>query len=172
MLIGLARRTMIRVWGWLMPVWNGRVKQCIWSYTHGKLTTPEWEAFVVATREDLTAAPPATTMLTVTCDVTPPNANERKLLADLLRSGAADRIIAHAFVTDSRIVQGVLTALEWLAKKPYKESVFTDVREATRWLATFAPELSVTEIVLAIHASVPEPALLPALRAPPSGTHG
>jgi len=155
-----------------MPIWMGRAKDCTWSYTVGKLTTAEWGTFVATLRDELTRPPQASTILTVTHQVTPPNADQRKLLADLLRSGAADKVKAHAFVTDSRIAQGVLTALDWLVKKPYKESVFTDARDSVRWLATFSPELTVTELVLSIVAIVPEHALMPALRAPASGTHG
>jgi len=49
-------------------------------------------------------------------------------------------------------------------KKKFKESVFADAREATRWLATFTPELHVTEVVLAITAAVPPQHLMPSLR--------
>ena len=118
----------------------------------------------------LIARPPSLTMsahspmLTVTFEAIPPNASERKLLADMLRSGDADRVSAHAMVTDSALVRGVMTALDWVVKKPFKESAFADAREAVRWLATFTPELHVTEVVLAISAAVPAQVLMPSLR--------
>jgi hypothetical protein len=151
-----------------MTIWIGRVGSCTWTYGHGKINAGEWDKFIVGLRGSLTTAPQPTTMLTVTHDAVPPNAAERKLLADLLRSGAADRIVAHALVTDSALIRGVMTALDWLVKKPFKESAFADPREAVRWLATFTPDLHVTEVVLGLRAVVPEALLMPALRAPGS----
>ena len=147
-----------------MAIFTGRVANCLWTYGHGKLSTAEWEAFVSGQRRVLRSAPRPTTMLTVTHEAVPPNANERKLLAEMLRSGDADSILGHAMVTDSALVRGVLTALDWVVKKPFKESVFGDAREAIRWLATITPELRVTEVVLAITASVPPQLLMPSLR--------
>jgi hypothetical protein len=147
-----------------MAIWTGRVGSCTWTYGHGNLNPGEWDTFIVGLRRSLTTAPQPTTMLTVTHEAVPPNAAERALLAELLRSGAADKIRAHAMVTDSALVRGVMTALDWLVKKPFKESAFADPREAVRWLATFTTDLHVTEIVLGIRAVVPEHALMPALR--------
>lgn len=147
-----------------MTIWTGRVGSCTWTYGHGKINPGEWDTFIAGLRRSLTTEPRPITMLTVTHEAVPPNAAERKLLADLLRSGAADRVLAHALVTDSALVRGVLTALDWLVKKPFKETAFADPREAVRWLAGFAPDLHVTEVVLGIRAVVPEHALMPPLR--------
>jgi len=149
-----------------MPFWSGRVGNCLWSYAHDKASTSDWESYLAAHRRALTTAPRPTTMLTVVYQASPPNAGERKMLADMVR-GSADAILAHAMVADTAIARGVLTALDWLVKKPFKESVFSDVREGVRWLTTFTPELRVTEIVLAIAAAVPHDALMPDLRNPP-----
>jgi len=68
----------------------------------------------------------------------PVPATQRKLIADYMaRTTERDlaRCLSAAFVVNSAVMQGVLTAIMWLRKPTVTTEVFRDVSEAMRWCA-------------------------------------
>lgn len=126
-----------------MPVWTGAAAQCFWSYHTGARDKDGWNGFVADLASFLKQAAPGCVALTITCKTPPPGALERARIKSVLASKDAEKLRAHAFVTDSVVLRGTLTALDWVLKKPYTEKVFASPREAFEWLAAVQPSLPI-----------------------------
>ena len=142
-----------------MPIWASSFNDLYWSYQHGSFTDEEWDGFV-ADLTRLIKDKPGGGVLTIVYSSEVPSPTQRKALAAAVSD--APSTFKHAFVTDSRFSRGVLTALDWLMKKPYQERYFALPMEGINWLASELgenPDYVRTEIV----AAVPQESLWSAL---------
>lgn len=149
-----------------MALWQGRVDALFWSVHHATVTADEWDAYLDALRGllDIMSASKRGACLTLAYRVEAPNAARRKSLAAIIEGPRARWLTRHALYTDSMATRGVLTALDWIVKKPYEERAFGDPLEAIRWICESAPGVSATDLARTITDAVPASALPVALR--------
>lgn len=87
-------------------------------------------------------------LLTIAWKTPPPDGKQRKFMAELIGNGAMSKQLKrHAMVTESMLIRGVMTALNWIRPKPYLEQAFADVHSAVAWLREDAPDIDEPEIL-------------------------
>jgi hypothetical protein len=143
----------------------GTTSNCYWSYHVGEVSAAAWNRFVERGCRfivELAGRSQQGVLLTLTRRATPPDATQRKQLADALsRTPEAKRILGHAFVSDSREMLLVLKALDWLVRKPYPEQAFSDAAEAIDWLTARMPNLDARALRDAMRGAIPASSLDP-----------
>ncbi len=153
-----------------MPYWSGRTGPCWWSYFSGRLTPADWNEFLAFSRCSYLEGCPGDVILTIPFDAAPPDASMRGALTQLIEQTREDnRITHHAFVTPSRRLFLINTAVNWVVTKPYMEKTFSDPVEALTWLERMNPSSSAHDMMSAISNSVPEDACWDALVPSSSG---
>lgn len=141
-----------------MPISQGRIQHCMWSVISGTFSDDEWSEYVEGMRRDLEAVERETRgalgLLTVAVQCDPPTATQRKAIADLRRSELGGLVQAHAFVTESVLLRGGLTAINWLADRSFEEKVFGNVDPAIGWLATKYAGISRSELARCVDGAM------------------
>lgn len=142
-----------------MPIWLGRTGNLQWSVHHAAVAMNDWERYVDAVRQfldDLHAEDKYGAVITFAWQSPAPDAHRRKLLAAAIQGGEhAKRNRAHAFVTDSLMLRGVLTALDWLVAKPYEEKIFSAPTEAVEWIVRKTTDVSAHDLMREMRKAVP-----------------
>lgn len=139
---------------------NGSNDACWWHYTCGAVDEQGWDEYLVHIRNFAVATSHAGLLLTIAYRSPGPNAEQRKKLAALLNEYDSKHIVkAHAFVTDSMVARGALTALGWLTPRPFPERVFKNPPAALAWLHSVEPRCDPDEPWQEITAAVPAEAL-------------
>jgi hypothetical protein len=149
-----------------MGLHHGIVDGVYWSHHDDKVSDEEWARYVDTTRaalEPLRGSGKRLSILTLAQRVEPPNAKQRRALADVIQSDLAQHVVRHAFLSDSVMLRGVLTALDWLVTKPYAERTFSDPMLALDWLHE-AQAFDRQAVIGAIRGTVPAAVLHTGLR--------
>lgn len=142
--------------------WRGKSGPCWWSYFTGTISKDDWDQYLQMCRELVAGVMnERSVVLAMAYRSTSPTAPQRGALADLLKQYEAQfqRLEAFALVSDSAIVRGTVTAINWLTHKPFPEKVFGDPREALDWLHGVEPGVR-PQKVIADMAHVISPDLL------------
>ncbi len=139
-----------------MSIWSGEVDGCFWSYHCGGVASSDWDAFIEGLSAFLSENRTGKVVYTVTYKADAPSAIQRKRLAELLERSGARRLAAHAFVSNSRVTRGVLTALGWFSAKKFEEKVFDDPIGGLVWLAEKKSGLDVRRVWNAVVRAVDE----------------
>ncbi|MFK7987377.1 MAG: hypothetical protein AB8I08_15255 [Sandaracinaceae bacterium] len=129
-----------------------------WSFHTGDTSNEEWDTYLATFESAVRAG--CTHLLTVTYNSTPPNAVQRKILAEQVNRY---RLHKHAFVARSAVVRAVLTMLEWTTTKHHVERMFARPIEGIEWLMSDGA-VSAAEVIESIRTGVPDGLLHPDLR--------
>lgn len=125
-----------------MTHWFGRFGPVSWSVVSGNVTPDVFDAFcdhleALAKRQD-----PGQLVLDIFHDISRPTAIQRQRAANILANAPNLKLVAgHAFVTNSVVGRGALTAINWMFKKEFPERVFPNPPDAMAWLAQQNPAL-------------------------------
>ncbi len=144
-----------------MSIWFNVTSSCSWSYHHGPRSEDDWSGYVEFVRETGKTVGDGGVALTIAFKTTTPSALQRRSLSDaFLNERRFSRLAGHAFVTDSARIRGVITAVNWVTKKPFREEVFSSPKNALKWLSEVSAQPIDTERVWnEIVRTVPEEAL-------------
>lgn len=123
-------------------IWSGREADVFWAYVHGEFSDATFAGYIATLQATFGPADRPSAMLTIAHSPRMPSASHRKTLAQLAESELGPRLRSHAIVSDSAIAQGVVTALNWLTRKPYEEKIFRTTAEALDWLRERHPRLN------------------------------
>jgi len=140
----------------------GSLPACLWSVHTGSVTDEDWSAYVGRIGDAPEEYRAGACILTVVVRGQRPSAVQRRQLADVIET-VPEGLFAHAFVTDSAAIRGVLTALQWLIRKPYVEKSFVRVPPALHWAKETVRGLDPDAVVAALTAEVPASMLEPVL---------
>lgn len=72
-------------------------------------------------------------------DGQPPDAKWRKRIADVTRESSPHALVA--FVSESPLMRGIVTAINWIRPSPYKFTVERDVEQAIIWIERARPQV-------------------------------
>lgn len=126
---------------------------CVWSVMDGPIIQSEWDAYVANLRRAVKLGVGyCDTVFNIVGKKSIPNAAQRKQVADLFAEFAdvIAMVKGHAVVTDSKLALGVMTALGWVVKKPFKEKVFSDPNQAMDWLESLSTQFQRHELIAAL----------------------
>ncbi len=119
-----------------MAMWLNRDTRLSWVYQYRTASDSEWAELVEHIRAIGTNPKQGEVALTITYQAQPPSAVQRRALNDVFKSERGlPGLVAHAFVTDSIPMRGVITALNWFTDKPFREEVFSAPKKALKWLS-------------------------------------
>jgi hypothetical protein len=119
-----------------MSFHGGALGSCRWSCLVGDLTPQDEADFLQHLRSMIGSVVPGMVVLDITHDMPMPSAVQRKKITDILGSRRDLHIIGgHAFVSNSPMGRGLLTAINWVIRPPFEESVFSRPVDAIAWLA-------------------------------------
>jgi hypothetical protein len=123
-------------------IWVGAHGGVCWAYFHGDFSADEFQRYVEKVQASMAQPSFAGAMLTVAHSPKMPSATQRKQLTDLVTTGAAEKLKRHAIVSDSVVARGVVTAMNWVARKPFEERIFATPEAAIAWLREQIPDVS------------------------------
>jgi hypothetical protein len=144
-----------------MGLWWNQAPGCFWCATHGAYTPEAFERYLqgLAKRDD------SAHLLIVGEGSRAPAPHERARLSEVLKQ-VESRVRACAYVSDSAVFRGAITAVHWLKPLEYETKTFRDPGDALQWLALFAPDTFRPQLVKAdILHRVPAEALCRAWKA-------
>lgn len=141
-----------------MSSWHGNTSGCAWSWFYGDTSNDDWSAYLHHLETTYSARNPNAVLLTVAYKNERPNAAQRAALADLSKRLDLNSVKAHAFATDSPLTRGVLTAINWVIKKPFPERIFDNVPSGLLWLERSAGGPHAGDLLQALAAAVPQEA--------------
>lgn len=132
-------------------LYTGDAGPCAWSFIRGELDDETVGRFLEYLRNLAKHAVPGQLVIDLCYDVPMPTPVQRKRIVEVLQSSPKlDLVAGHAFVINSTIGRGLLTAINWVVRPPFEEKVFTQPREAMDWLeernATFDRKRLLTSI--------------------------
>jgi hypothetical protein len=139
-----------------MALWHGQVGNCLWFYFSGKLTQETWREYIAVMREGI-GREDAIVALTVAYRSESPSASMRKELAVFMNShaNAISALEASAFVTESALARGAMTAMQWISRRPFHEKTHGSIDAALAWLAGMAPGLDPGAVVDDMRRNIP-----------------
>jgi hypothetical protein len=94
----------------------------------------------------------------------PPNAKQRKMMADAIGEHAeylGDHLPWFIYAFDSMVARGAVTAVSWLVKKPFGERVHKSAHAALDDVKSLFPDAEPDAVWADIRAKVPEDVLFP-----------
>lgn len=141
-----------------MPIWTGGTPELCWGYFYGEHSPEEWSQYIQHLRKTIVRFDPPGAILTIAHGGILPAPSERGELGTMIASGDARSVGAHALVTNSRLARGTLVAVNWLARKPFPEKVFSQPEPALRWLAETCGEAGIdpAEVWRSVSDEVPK----------------
>lgn len=144
-----------------MGVWFRQRGLLFWSVHNGKISDSEWATYIAAVKDTFARyrAGDSGAGVTFAYEVVPPNAAQRKALAEVIIGPGSQYLGRHAFYSESVVTRSVLTALDWLVKKPYEERIFGNPIEAVQWASAGVVGGDVDAVIDEIIEHVPASAL-------------
>ena len=85
----------------------------------------------------------------------PSSKNRARFTSEFTRSVITQRVQAHALVTNSTLSRGVLTAINWVIKRPFQERVFAQPADGLAWIGSLKPDLDIGALRRDIEMAVP-----------------
>jgi hypothetical protein len=146
----------------------GFTSGCYWFYSTGELTSEGWNKYIGGIDTACKMAPRITTALVISYQSGSPNSQQRVLVKEVCEANieALKKLSGHAFVSDSGLVRGALTAVNWIFRKPFPEKVFSAPPGAFVWLESVAPEFNAEMVWREIVKVVPARDLWPNVELP------
>lgn len=140
-----------------MTVWVGESAHCIWTFISGEISAYDWDRYIEHLRSNIDK--PILTPrsgLGMSYQAGVPNSAQRKQLAEFLHGNDLKlrAVRGYAFVTESSLARGALTALNWVYKKPFEEKVFSTIQGGLRWLQGINPGVDPQQVIADIRVHV------------------
>ena len=142
----------------MMSMFKGFASNCMWTYMTGEPFSQEvWDRRLQTAFDSSQPLTEKATLLTIGWQSAAPPARARQQLAARLASSEQylRAIAGSAMVFDSKIARGTLTAINWIARKPYPEKVFGHLDEALAWLSRLTPAFAAPIVWRSIIDTVP-----------------
>ncbi len=134
----------------------GLTGSCRWTCLIGDISIEDQAGFLENLRTTIALAVPGQLILDILHGVSMPNAVQRKQIADVIASAPNLELVAgHAFVSNSSVGRGVLTAINWFLPAKFEEEIFSNPESARVWLMTRDPALDGTSLLRDIARAVP-----------------
>lgn len=122
-----------------MASWSGRHNGFHWCYQYDKYEDDDRIVYMNSIKNALQEAPYTPTGLcTISYKLTPPSPKQRREIADFLAKPenihGSNCLRAHAALTDSVIIRGIVTAMTWIVEPCYPNKSFGDYKKAISWI--------------------------------------
>lgn len=115
--------------------WSGQVGGCYWACVIGPFDDDDIDAFVAGIHRIGQSRLPEIAILDITYDIGLPKATARQKLAEAVAAQPnMHRVKAHAVVCDSPVARAVVTAINWLVRPKWPETMHSRPRDAVRWI--------------------------------------
>ena len=147
----------------MMSMHKGFASNCIWTYLTGEpFSQAVWDRHLLTAFDASRPLTEKATLLTIGWRSAAPPARARQQLAARLASSEPylRAIAGSAMVFDSKLARGTLTAINWIARKPYPEKVFGHLDGALAWLSRLTPAFDARIVWKSIVDTVPRELLL------------
>ena len=139
-----------------MQIIVGTWQRCHWQCLVGAIDTAGWERYI----EHMWSVHPRLERGDVILDLwhdtgRPSPKSREQFTSSFMQADGLDRVHGHAFVTNSALSRGVLTAVNWVVKRPFPEKLFASPDDAMPWLQGVAPALDLAGLQADLRAKVP-----------------
>jgi hypothetical protein len=152
-----------------MPVVSNHTLNWFWAYFTGNPGQREWDAYLERASAFMNNCMKPSIALHVIYKAEPINAVQRNQISDIINTASnASFIIGNGLVTDSLLTRGILTAINWIAKKPYPEKIFSHPNDAQPWFSSIASPHLCAELYRDLIAKVPPQERWEGITPPPS----
>lgn len=137
--------------------WSGSTGDIWWFYVTGRSTDEVWNAYIAHCRAMLDGPVERPSLVCICHRAEPPNATQRRLIADFIKAEAArlGSLVGFALVLDSPLHIFALRAINWLVRKPFPETVCGSARDAALWLAGRGARIDPLMLTEALEQHVP-----------------
>jgi len=137
--------------------WRGRVGDTWWFYTTGPSTDEVWNAYLAHCKAMLDTGVERPSLICVCHRAEPPNAVQRRLIADFIKADAErlSSLVGFALVLDSPLHIFALRAINWVVRKPFPETVCGSRRDAVLWLAGRGVRIETPVLTESLEQQVP-----------------
>lgn len=127
-----------------------------WIYFKNEITDKDWEKGLRVLEEFMFNQSGHGVICTIALNGATISPAQRKLLKEHgdRNQKTFENVKAHAFVTDSLIIKGTLTALSWVIRKPFPEKVFGSYHEAIEWLMTKETKRNLARMAIEIEGAL------------------
>ncbi len=130
-----------------MPTWSNYTVNWFWAYFSGATSQADWDKYIANATYFMNNCLKPSIALHIIYKAEPINAVQRNQISDVINTATNAKLIAgNAIVTDSMFTRGILTAINWIAKKPYTEKVFAHPNDARPWFESLIRERLCTEM--------------------------
>ena len=137
-------------------MFTGSRPGCHWQCLIGPADEGTWTRYIdhmIALQKQVQ---PGDVVLDLWFDAGRPSAADRaRFTSEFSASPVVQRVRAHAVATNSPISRGILTAVNWVIKRPFDERLFATPDAALTWLATMAPDLNTDAVQADLDSAIP-----------------
>jgi hypothetical protein len=138
-----------------MEMVTGQIGRCHWQWLQGAIEGAGWRRYIDHMFTVGDKLQQGDVILDLWHDTGRPGAAERHLFADqFMKHPGVHLVRAHAFVTNSTVTRGMLTAINWMIERPFEEKVFARPDDAVGWLAGIDPRVDASALLESVRQAV------------------
>ena len=139
-----------------MTLYAGFRMGCHWQVLVGPADEASWTQLIDRLIGLEAVVEPGDIVLDLWFDAGMPSSKNRaRFTSEFTRSVITQRVQAHALVTNSTLSRGVLTAINWVIKRPFQERVFAQPADGLAWIGSLKPDLDIGALRRDIEMAVP-----------------
>ena len=139
-----------------MQLTFGTWRHCHWQCLSGAFDAAGWDAYLERLMNLLPVLAAGDVVLDIWHDCGRPSPTQREqFTAGFAMAPGVGRIAAHAFVTNSALSRGVLTAVNWVVRRPFDEKLLATPQAGLAWLHHRDPTFDVVGMHAELHAKIP-----------------
>jgi hypothetical protein len=118
-----------------MPIWTQHTPRWLWAYFYADPTRSDWLKYLEHAHDFMHHCDEGAVSIHVIFRSPPIDATQRAEISQIINTTPHARLIAgNAIATDSMFTRGILTTINWIAKKPFDEKIFAHPNDAHAWL--------------------------------------
>ncbi len=139
-----------------MTFYAGSRSGCHWQVLVGPPDEASWTQLIDRLIGLADVVEPGDIVLDLWFNAGMPSAQNRaRFTREFAQSAITERVSAHVLVTNSSLSRGVLTAINWVIKRPFQERIFALPDDGLAWVATLKPDLDIGALRRDIETAVP-----------------
>lgn len=139
-----------------MRIVSGMHQRCHWHVLVGPAHGDEWEQYFASLRATVGHLEPGDLLLDIWHDTGRASAPERQRFTTwFAQTKEIERVRGHAFVTNSAVSRGLLTAVNWVVKPSFAERACSTPTEGLSWLHKLRTDLDIEALTRSIREAAP-----------------
>lgn len=133
----------------------GTYQRCHWQCLHGAFDAESWDRYIAHMWSVHPRLEAGDVILDLWFDCGRPSPKAREqFTSSFMKAGGLERVRGHAFVTNSALSRGVLTAVNWVVSRPFPEKLFATPHEAMPWLQTLDTRLDTAGLLTELQTKI------------------